>query len=80
MRSEMPVYEFKCENCGEVSRKKMSYTEVKEVAECDSCGYTAKRVWGCNFVLKGDNWPGQDLRRKPGKSEKSKEVDKVVED
>lgn len=57
----MPLYEYKCPDCGtKVEVLFHRTTRVPTVAECPKCGKCAERVThpGGAFQLKG-NWPGK---------------------
>lgn len=52
----MPVYEFKCEMCGERVELKLPVDRAGEVQLCPKCGSVLKRVFslgGIRFVGKG---------------------------
>lgn len=55
----MPLYEYKCKDCGTVTTKLVSVSETednKEYQDCGHCGEVAKRIISStSFELKG-NW------------------------
>ena len=42
----MALYEYSCDNCGNVFEKRMPMSEVKQRLKCPSCGKQAKKVLG----------------------------------
>jgi len=54
----MPLYEYKCVNCGKVFDKfYVSYKERKDELKCPNCNRPAKyNVSNTSFVLKGGGW------------------------
>ena len=40
----MPIYEYRCEDCGAISSAFSSLSEDKKTSECESCGKVARRV------------------------------------
>lgn len=54
----MPLFEYKCGDCGRSQEKLQSYSKRKDEIECDQCDGTAKRlvVNQTNFSLKGGGW------------------------
>jgi len=83
----MPIYEFKCPRCGNI---KEEYASIKdgppELVLCKLCfeepqchGIFMERVYSCNFVLKGENWPGKEAKAFDRKMAKSREQDEEQE-
>lgn len=59
----MPLYDMKCNECGECSEVMCKYSELDEQS-CPECGSELERVVSTtNFSLKGKDWPGRDIRR-----------------
>ena len=54
----MPIYEYKCDDCGISKEKLQSHSERTDDIECDKCDGTAKRlaVNKTSFTLKGGGW------------------------
>lgn len=40
----MPIYEYRCADCREISAVFSSISEYEETAECRSCGAIARRI------------------------------------
>jgi putative FmdB family regulatory protein len=60
----MPIYIFKCPN-GHVFEENLPISLDTDTIECDKCTLTAKKVPAIGgFSLKGDGWPGKDLKMK----------------
>ena len=63
----MPVYSFQCSNaeCGVTSSRMLpilSYREIQHCADCNSeCDLQLSDI---EFVLKGDNWTGKNIKIK----------------
>lgn len=54
----MPIYEYKCEECGAVSEHLVKNDQVKVVCkECDSSDLKRMISTGTNFKLMGRGWP-----------------------
>ena len=61
----MPTYEYRCPDCAHDFEKILKSADCKAPQDCPECGTVAdKRVSRTNFVLKGDGWPGKNLRIK----------------
>lgn len=75
--SEMPIYAYKCTNgeCLDSFEKHLPLSEFDNDQGCPSCGSLAeKRVSGVGFVLKGDAWPGKNIRIKNQMAAKNKRL------
>ena len=64
----MPIYEYRCESCGEEQEVLQKISEPA-LADCPACGEPAlkKLVSAAGFQLKGTGWYVTDFRDK-GKS------------
>lgn len=63
----MPDYAFKCPNCPTVFFKTLAMVNRNAPQECPDCGEApAKKVvsTGVGTVLRGDVWPGKNIRIK----------------
>ena len=49
----MPIYQYDC-GCGFFKEEWITKFEAPKV-KC-KCGKQMRRVWGSNFILKGDGW------------------------
>ncbi|WP_300158121.1 FmdB family zinc ribbon protein [Solidesulfovibrio sp.] len=62
----MPIYEYKCEKCGNVSEILQRRFDVDE-APCETCGAPAHRIMSnTSFVLKGTGWYVTDYKANGG--------------
>lgn len=59
----MPTYEYICQDCGNHFERILPLKDYKQPQTCE-CGSenTGKTFSTCNFVLKGNGWPGKNLR------------------
>lgn len=59
----MPIYEYKCSNCGAKLEKlqKMSDEPLKDCPECGKATLT-KLVSASGFILKGTGWYATDFK------------------
>lgn len=49
----MPIYDFRCKNCGFEIKDKLMFGDTKEIG-CPNCGSTAHRIpTFANFVVNG---------------------------
>jgi putative FmdB family regulatory protein len=64
----MPIYEYKCERCGNITEKMESINNADSVKECPVCGAQAKRIISnSSFQLKGNGWYATDYRKQSAK-------------
>jgi putative FmdB family regulatory protein len=62
----MPIYEYKCDQCGKVSEILQRKFDVDE-APCEACGAPAHRIMSnTSFVLKGTGWYVTDYKANSG--------------
>ncbi len=60
----MPIYEYKCMNCGYTFEKLQKFSEAA-VSKCPKCGGPVKKlVSHSTFQLKGSGWYLTDYARK----------------
>lgn len=73
----MPLYDFICNNCGNEFVHQYSIAERDTPTNCPSCesGDTKRIISETNFVLKGDGWPGKNIRVKNQMMEKNARLD-----
>jgi putative FmdB family regulatory protein len=58
----MPIYEYKCGECGKVFEVLQKKFDVDEAA-CEACGATGRRIMSnTSFVLKGTGWYVTDYK------------------
>ena len=77
MVSEMPIYSYKCadDNCAETFEKQLSVSEFDSEQSCPTCGFASeKRIANVGFVLKGDAWPGKNIRIRDQMATKNKKL------
>lgn len=60
----MPTYEFKCKRCNGEYQAVRPMKESTKPWKCPSCKVDCIRIIGqpTNFILKGDGWPGKELK------------------
>lgn len=59
----MAIYDYWCRVCGRERTENHGMTETP-IIKCKCGTQMVKKLGGCNFVLKGGGWPGQDIKRK----------------
>ncbi len=53
----MPIYEFRCTECDEVSEEMLSFKDKKKTIKCPVCGNIAEKILSLgSFHLKGSGW------------------------
>lgn len=75
----MPLYEFECTSCGNISEKLMKISEPNP-AHCEHCqgGPLKKLMSRTSFVLKGQGWYETDFKNKSTASETPKAKKKAT--
>lgn len=69
----MPIYEYKCSDCGKCFERMQKITE-EPLSSCPFCsGRVKKLVSNCSFQLKGTGWYVTDYGKKDGANGKKKE-------
>jgi len=59
----MPIYEYQCQQCGQVFEEWQSNYEEKELS-CPVCNGVSKRlISNTSFILKGSGWYVTDYSR-----------------
>lgn len=75
----MPNYSYKClkPDCDEVFEKVLPISQYDEPQSCVACGHpeTEMQVTGIGFVLRGDSWPGKNIRIRNQMSLKNRRLD-----
>ncbi|MCD4654593.1 zinc ribbon domain-containing protein [bacterium] len=67
----MPIYEYKCEECGTRFEKIQSF-KASHIQKCTKCGGSSKRQLSLgSFVLKGSGWYAPEKQPKPSREQKS---------
>lgn len=76
----MPIYEYKCLDCG-LHLEKMQKVSEESLKLCEKCGGKLEKQWSLSgFQFKGAGWYVTDYAKKTGnadKSEKSEKTDKA---
>ena len=73
----MPVYSYKCKNCDLLFDKVLALKDYNKAQLCETCGDEAKKlVTPVSFVLKGDSWPGKNIRIKNQMARKNTILDR----
>jgi len=57
-------YEYECDECELTDVVDCRMGQAPETITCTLCGGTMHRVFSCNFVLHGSDWPSKELRNK----------------
>jgi len=75
----MPIYEYKCNNCGWHFEKRQSVSE-EPMKVCEKCEGVLEKQWSLSgFSFKGDGWYVTDYSKKGGgKSEKSSSAESTA--
>ncbi|KAA0259207.1 zinc ribbon domain-containing protein [Deferribacter autotrophicus] len=69
----MPIYEYKCKECGNVFELMESINSDVYERKCVKCGGTAKRIISLSsFHLKGSGWYVTDYKNNKGSGSKTK--------
>jgi putative FmdB family regulatory protein len=67
----MPIYEFKCEECGHIDEYLMGFSDPAP-HHCTKCqGHVSKVMSQTSFALKGSGWYVTDYKAGGGKDPKS---------
>lgn len=70
------IYEFECTECGLLQDIEAPMKDgPPEIVPCPICDHEMNRVFSCNFILKGSNWPGKDIKRVNDIGEAREQVD-----
>jgi predicted nucleic acid-binding Zn ribbon protein len=56
-------YEYECGECGVVEEIDCPMGQAPEDLVCALCNEKMYRLFSCNFILKGGDWPGKIVRR-----------------
>lgn len=78
----MPTYEYRCPDCGHDFEKRLRISEYNEPQTCPECDHhpADKRVSSPQFLLKGDDWAGKNLRIKGQMEKKNQRLKSKEED
>ncbi len=68
----MPIYEYKCENCGEIFEVIQKISENKLTnCKCGNDGKVHRLVSSSGFRLKGSGWYETDFKTKKSSTKKT---------
>ena len=68
--SNMPIYEFRCTECDEVSEEMLSFKSKKKTINCPVCGNKSERIMSLgSFHLKGAGWYKDGYGKRNSKEE-----------
>ena len=61
----MPIYEYRCKQCGEIMELERRISERKLPVKCDFCGSkkTEQIISKCDFALTGGGWYATDYKK-----------------
>lgn len=74
----MALYEFKCSECENVEQFRKSIKEGPPKKVICKCGNEMCQNFCTNFVLKGNGWPGKELKK--ANYESGKSIEKINHD
>ena len=79
----MPIYEYKCTNCGHKKEVLQKMSDAP-LTECPACGKAtlSKLISAAGFQLKGSGWYATDFKggSKAAKSDQDKDSNKVKDE
>ena len=53
----MPIYEFRCTECDEISEEMLSFKDKTKTIKCPICGSRSEKILSLgSFHLKGSGW------------------------
>lgn len=73
----MPLYSYRCDSCELDFDDSAKIAEYQDPRPCPECGADSPRTMGDRFpgfVLKGDDWPGKNLRVKQQMARKNERL------
>lgn len=76
----MPIYEYKCKDCGSHVEKRQSVSE-EPLKVCENCGGTLEKQWSrSGFQFKGEGWYVTDYssKKSSGDGEKSSSAESTA--
>ena len=84
----MPIYEFRCVECDEVSEEMLSFKDKTKTIKCPICNNKSERIMSLgSFHLKGSGWykdgygkrntSKEEVAEKPKTESTTKEVPKA---
>lgn len=76
----MPTYDYECPSCGDAFERVLPLAEYNTPQTCECGSQAVKVISAVGFVLKGDDWPGKNLRVKQQMAAKNKILSKKQEE
>jgi len=77
----MPTYSYQCVSCENNFELFRPMSESSVPQPCPECGEEGKRTIGeINFILKGDDWPGKNIKIKGQMAQKNRALSKRQEE
>ena len=70
----MPIYEYRCADCGAEFESIRSVARADDPIDCKSCGQPATRQLS-NFSFKSDTFTAPKLRNRPGQTFRGRQSD-----
>lgn len=58
----MPIYTYKCAACDDEFERIVSFEQAREPQTCECGQQAARSLSGVNFMLKGDDWAGKNIK------------------
>lgn len=59
----MPIYEFKCEDCGHIEDRMLKIAEASEVQRCPKCSGIMHKVFSAPNVHLDVSFPGAAIKK-----------------
>lgn len=71
----MPTYSYRCTKCGLVQDEFHGINAEPEI-KCNECQSKSEKIFtgNTNFILKGSDWPSQEMRFKKSMSKKNEKM------
>ena len=65
-KKQMPIYEYRCKNCGSHFEKRQSVSD-EPLRVCEKCSGELEKQWSLSgFAFKGEGWYVTDYSKKNG--------------
>ena len=75
----MPTYEFTCGSCETHFERVLPMSQYDSPQTCECGGPGKREISVPNFILKGDDWPGKNIKISGQMAEKNRVLDKKQE-
>jgi len=74
----MPIYEFRCTECDEISEEMLSFRDTTKTIKCPICNNKSERIMSLgSFHLKGSGWYKDGYGKRDTSKEKVAEKPKT---